>query len=120
MAKNVLMTDLQCCCLDPMTGFYRNGKCDTGKYDYGTHIICAKMTAEFLEFSRQQGNDLTTPAPQFDFPGLKPGDKWCLCISRWVEAEKDGCAPPVVLEATHVQAIEHVDIEVLKKYAVKN
>ena len=93
MAKNVLGTELECCCMDPVTGFFRNGKCDTNGDDHGMHTICAVMTDEFLAFSRAAGNDLSTPYPQFDFPGLKEGDHWCLCLSRWVEAHAAGSHP---------------------------
>ncbi len=117
-AKNVLGGPLKVCCLDPRTGFYRNGKCDTGSDDLGLHIVCARMTREFLEFSRRQGNDLSTPAPQFGFPGLKPGDHWCLCVARWKEALEAGLAPPVSLEATHISALEYVDLEDLQRHAV--
>ena len=119
MAKNVLGTELECCCMDPVTGFFRNGKCDTNGDDHGMHTICAGMTDEFLAFSRAAGNDLSTPYPQFDFPGLKEGDHWCLCLSRWVEAHAAGKAPRVVLEATHASALEFIDLEELKKFALE-
>lgn len=118
MAKNVLGTDLACCCTDPMTGFYRDGHCRTGKTDYGLHLVCAEMTAEFLEFSKAAGNDLSTPVPEYQFPGLVPGDRWCLCVQRWKEAFVAGKAPKVVLEATHMSAIEFVELESLKDYEV--
>jgi uncharacterized protein (DUF2237 family) len=117
-ARNVLGTPLQICCIDPMTGFYRDGACRTGPHDHGVHVVCARVTAEFLEFSRARGNDLGSPAPQFGFRGLKPGDQWCLCAARWVEAEQAGMAPPVVLEATHEKALAFADLEVLMRYAV--
>lgn len=117
-ARNVLGTPLQICCIDPMTGFYRDGACRTGPHDHGVHVVCARVTAEFLEFSRARGNDLSSPAPQFGFRGLKPGDQWCLCAARWVEAEQAGMAPPVVLEATHEKALAFADLEVLMRYAV--
>ena len=117
-AKNVLGTELQSCCFDPMTGFYRNGFCHTGATDYGTHVVCARMTQEFLTYTKGRGNDLSTPVPAYNFPGLKPGDYWCLCASRWREAEAAGVAPPVVLEATHARALDFVAMETLKKYAV--
>ena len=101
MAKNVLGTELKSCCESPMTGFYRDGMCHTGGGDVGVHVICAQVTGEFLEFSRTRGNDLISPAPAMGFPGLKPGDRWCLCASRWKEALDAGVAPPVVLAATH-------------------
>lgn len=100
-----------------MTGFYRDGFCRTGGGDQGLHTVCAVMTAEFLEFSRQQGNDLSTPVPEFRFPGLVPGDRWCLCVERWVEAYEEGQAPQVVLEATHASALEFIDLDVLRAHA---
>ena len=118
-AKNVLGEELQSCCTDPMTGYYRNGCCDTGPGDMGLHLVCVVATDEFLEFSRMAGNDLSTPMPQYDFPGLVAGDRWCLCVSRWKEAFDAGCAPQVVLEATHVSALEWVDFADLQAYAVK-
>jgi uncharacterized protein len=117
-AKNVLGTPLQSCCTDPMTGFYRNGRCDTGLGDDGLHVICAQMTAEFLSFSRSRGNDLSTPHPEAGFPGLEPGDRWCLCASRWKEALEADMAPPVVLAATHISALEFVSLEELTAHAV--
>lgn len=116
-ALNVLGTPLQPCSHDPKTGWYRNGCCDTGPQDFGSHTVCCVMTEEFLAFTRQQGNDLSTPAPQFDFPGLKPGDKWCLCASRWVEGLRAGIAPKVVLEATHEAALQVCSLDDLKAYA---
>jgi uncharacterized protein (DUF2237 family) len=101
-----------------MTGFYRNGRCDTGPGDYGVHVVCAQMTEEFLEFSLSRGNDLITPVPMFDFPGLKPGDYWCLCAERWQEALEAGCAPPILLEATHESALEFIDFEAMKAHAL--
>jgi glutathione peroxidase len=115
--KNVLGEPLVLCCGDPKTGFYRNGFCQTGQQDVGTHVACAIMTDEFLVFTRQQGNDLITPRPEFNFPGLKAGDKWCLCASRWTEALEVGVAPKLVLEATHEKMREYADLEVLKKHA---
>jgi len=117
-AKNVLGTDLKQCSSDPMTGFYRDGCCNTGSEDMGVHIVCARMTAEFLAFSKERGNDLITPNEVFDFPGLKPGDQWCLCVSRWVEALDEGVAPPVNLEATHAATLEFVDLKKLKANSV--
>ena len=119
MASNVLGGDLQPCSLNPVTGFYRNGICDTCVDDKGKHTVCAVMTDEFLEFSAQAGNDLTTPVPEFQFPGLKAGDRWCLCMGRWIEALNADMAPKIVLESCHISVTEFVDIEVLKKYAVK-
>lgn len=118
MPTNVIGTPLQPCCHSPVTGFFRDGYCRTGAEDVGLHTICAVVTAEFLEFSRTRGNDLVTPRPEFRFQGLKPGDRWCLCVSRWAEALRAGCAPPVVLESCHVCALEHVDLEDLKAHAV--
>lgn len=113
---NVLGTPLKLCCNSPVTGFYRNGFCQTGKQDIGSHVACAIVTKEFLEFSKSRGNDLTTPNPAYDFPGLNPGDKWCLCASRWTEALEAGLAPALDLEATHEKMREYAEIEVLKKY----
>jgi uncharacterized protein len=116
-AKNVLGTELQCCCTDPMTGFYRNGWCETGPQDLGTHVVCAQVTAEFLDYTRSRGNDLSTPTSYF--PGLKPGDKWCLCVSRWQEALAAGVAPPIVLAATHEAALSRVSLEQLQQHAIE-
>lgn len=117
-ARNVLGGDLQCCCTSPMTGFYRDGFCNTGGGDYGAHVVCAQVSAEFLVYSRSRGNDLSTPVPAYAFPGLKPGDRWCLCASRWKEALDDGMAPPVILEATHASALEYVSLAELKAHAL--
>ena len=117
-AKNVFGEQLEVCCTSPMTGFYRNGACETGPMDIGTHVVCAEVTEEFLEFTRSRGNDLSTPSPHHGFPGLKPGDKWCLCVSRWKEALGAGIAPPVALSATNESALKHVSIEDLKKHAL--
>lgn len=117
MAKNVLGGELETCSEQPLTGFYRTGCCDTGPEDVGRHTVCAIVTAEFLEFSRQQGNDLITPAPQFGFPGLKPGDRWCLCLGRWVEAFQAGKAPWILLRATHESVRQVVPMEILNQYA---
>lgn len=117
-AKNVLGGDLQMCCSSPLTGYYRDGYCRTGGMDFGAHVICAQVTSEFLEFTKSQGNDLSTPMPAYQFPGLKPGDCWCLCASRWKEALDAGVAPPVVLEATHIRALEVVSFKELQAYAV--
>lgn len=106
--KNVLATPLQPCCTDPMTGFYRTGTCQTGPRDTGSHVVCAIMTEEFLSYTKAQGNDLSTPRPEYDFPGLKPGDGWCLCALRWKEAYDAGVAPPVKLEATHEAALKYI------------
>jgi uncharacterized protein (DUF2237 family) len=112
--KSVLGAPLQQCGCAPMTGFYRDGYCRTETRDVGRHTVCAIVTDEFLEFTRGRGNDLSTPAPQFGFPGLKAGDRWCLCVSRWKEAYDAGVAPPVILEATHEQALRIVTLEELR------
>lgn len=117
-AKNVLGGPLKTCSTKPMTGFYRDGCCNTGPDDERLHTICCQVTAEFLAFQRQVGNDLSTPVPAFGFPGLRPGDKWCVCITRWKEALEAGTACPVDLEATHMHALEFVDLDDLKRYAV--
>jgi len=119
MAKNVLGTDLQTCSTDPMTGFYRDGCCNTGASDAGLHVVCAVMTAEFLEFSKSRGNDLSTPNPLYQFPGLQPGNRWCLCAVRWKEAYDAGYAPQVVLESTHVSALEFASLEQLREHALE-
>ncbi len=116
--KNVLDGFLEGCCFDPITGFYRNGACDTGPEDVGLHVVCAQMTAEFLDFSARMGNDLSTPAPDYGFDGLKPGDRWCLCADRWKEALDADMAPPVFLKGTHKKALTVVTLEQLKKYAL--
>lgn len=117
-AKNVLGEDLQPCSHDPLTGFYRDGCCNTGADDLGLHIVCIRATAEFLAFSRERGNDLSTPIPEYGFPGVQPGDQWCLCALRWKEAYDAGVAPPVVLEATHIATTEFVDLAALRAHAV--
>ena len=116
MEKNVLGTELQACCFAPKTGFYRDGFCKTGIDDIGTHVVCAIMTEEFLRFTKSRGNDLSTPIPYYQFPGLQPGDKWCLCVSRWKEAYEAGFAPLVVLEATHEKALQYVTFEMLLEH----
>jgi uncharacterized protein len=116
--KNVLDTELQTCCTSPMTGFYRTGVCVTGTLDTGTHVVCARITAEFLVYTKSRGNDLSTPVPAYNFPGLNPGDKWCLCASRWQEALVAGVAPPVYLEATHSAALKFVTLADLQQHAV--
>lgn len=116
--KNVLGLELKECSRSPLTGFYRDGCCHTGGDDAGVHVVCAQVTEEFLHFSQAMGNDLSTPAPAFGFPGLKPGDKWCLCVARWIEALAAGVAPPVDLEATHISTLEFVSLEELSKYAL--
>ena len=117
-ARNVLGGPLATCCTAPMTGFYRDGNCHTGPQDTGTHVVCARVTQAFLEFSVARGNDLVTPVPQLRFPGLNPGDKWCLCALRWKEALDAGVAPPVVLAATHEKALDFVTLEDLKRHAL--
>jgi len=117
-ARNVLGGDLQTCCTSPMTGFYRDGKCNTGAGDMGAHIVCTQVTEEFLTFSKARGNDLSTPVPAFNFPGLKPGDRWCLCALRWKEALDAGVAPPVILSSTHASAVEYVSLNELKENAL--
>jgi len=117
-ALNVLGEPLAPCGLDPMSGFYRDGCCNTGYDDMGIHVICARMTREFLKFSKNRGNDLSTPSPEAGFPGLKPGDRWCLCAGRWKEALDAGVAPPVVLAATHEEALAVVSLADLKRYAI--
>lgn len=113
---NVVGGDLLPCSTEPLTGFYRDGCCSTGPEDVGSHTVCAEMTAEFLAFSKDVGNDLSTPRPEWGFPGLAPGDRWCVCASRWLEAYRSGCAPPVVLAATHERALEVVPIDALLEH----
>jgi uncharacterized protein len=116
--RNVLGEPLQECGTDPMTGFYRDGCCRTGAQDLGSHTICAVVTPEFLEHQRSIGNDLVTPVPMFDFPGLKPGDRWCVTAVNWLRAHHDGAAAYVVLACTHERALEVVELEVLREHAV--
>ncbi|MFO0912311.1 MAG: DUF2237 domain-containing protein [Pirellulales bacterium] len=116
--RNVLGEELELCSTSPMTGFFRDGCCRTGAGDVGLHTVCAEMTAEFLRFSQSRGNDLSTPNPDFDFPGLEPGDRWCLCVQRWKEAHQAGVAPRVNLAATHISVLEFVDLEDLQKMAL--
>ncbi|MCY7387169.1 MAG: DUF2237 domain-containing protein [Burkholderiales bacterium] len=116
--KNVLGGELESCCTSPMTGFYRDGHCSTDESDRGSHTVCARMTEAFLAFSKRTGNDLSTPHPEFGFPGLKPGDKWCVCVSRWEDAFLAGVAPRIVLAATHERALDVVELEELKAYAL--
>ncbi len=115
---NVLGAELQACSFDPLTGFYRDGCCRTDANDRGSHVICARVTADFLAFSMTRGNDLITPRPEYRFAGLKPGDRWCLCALRWKEALEAGVAPPVHLEATHQKALDYVRLEDLKAHAL--
>lgn len=116
---NVLQEKLESCGANPKTGFYRDGYCATGPDDAGVHVVCSVVTKEFLEFSKERGNDLITPMPQYDFKGLKPGDRWCLCASRWKEAFDHNVAPGVVLEATHAKALDFVNLSDLKKHQQK-
>jgi hypothetical protein len=117
-AKNVFGEPLADCSHAPLTGFFRDGCCRTDPTDRGAHVVCARVTRQFLEFSRARGNDLTTPVPEASFPGLQPGDRWCLCAARWREALDAGAAPPVVLSATHARALEIVSLEDLKRHAI--
>jgi uncharacterized protein (DUF2237 family) len=119
MAKNVLGTDLESCSLDPLTGFYRDGCCNIGAQDMGVHTVCARVTDEFLAFSAGQGNDLSTPMPEYGFAGLSDGDQWCLCAARWKEAFDVGVAPNVVLEATHARTLEWASLGELEAHAVE-
>ena len=115
---NVLGEPLTSCSTNPLTGFYRDGCCNSGPDDRGRHVVCVEVSAAFLEFSSARGNDLSTPRPEFGFPGLNPGDRWCLCADRWAEALEAGAAPPVVLQATEEKALEHVELEDLKRHAL--
>jgi len=117
-AQNVLGEPLQACSTDPMTGFYRDGCCHTGPEDMGVHVVCAEMTEAFLAFTKAQGNDLSTPRPSLNFPGLTPGDRWCLCAARWKEAWEADVAPPVVLASTHENALQIIELDALKAHAV--
>ena len=116
-ALNVLGTALQACSYDPLTGYYRDGCCNTATDDTGSHVVCARVTEEFLRFSLQVGNDLSTPRPEYRFKGLKPGDRWCLCANRWLEAYEDGMAPPVRLEACEQSTLAVIPLEVLQQHA---
>jgi uncharacterized protein (DUF2237 family) len=116
-ARNVLGGPLRPCSLEPLTGFFRTGCCETGPEDHGLHTICVEVTEEFLAFSKERGNDLSTPMPEYGFTGLKPGDRWCLCAPRWKEAYDAGVAPPVILHATHEATLLVVSLEALRQYA---
>ncbi|MCB9877725.1 MAG: DUF2237 domain-containing protein [Planctomycetes bacterium] len=116
--RNVLGTELKACSKKPLTGFFRDGCCNTANEDLGAHTVCAEVTEEFLEYSKQQGNDLSTPRPEFGFVGLSPGDRWCLCAARWAEALEAGMAPRVVLESTHERTLEFVPLAALQQYAI--
>ncbi len=118
MPLNVLGTELEECSLDPITGFYRTGCCETGSEDMGLHLVCIEATAEFLVFSQSRGNDLATPRPELGFEGILPGDRWCLCAERWQEAFDAGVAPPVNLKATHILTLEFIDLADLQRHAV--
>ncbi len=118
--KNVLGTDLQTCSMNPVTGYFRDGCCNHGATDHGLHLVCTQVSESFLRFSQERGNDLSTPIPEYDFPGLKEGDRWCLCVLRWKEALLSGVAPSVVLEATHMSTLEFVDLEDLKRHALSS
>ncbi len=115
---NVYGEPLETCCDDPVTGFYRDGCCNTNDQDLGMHTVCVVVTDAFLAFSKQQGNDLSTPAPEYDFPGLQAGDRWCLCALRWLEAQQADMAPKVCIQSTHQRTLEVIDIHLLRKYAV--
>ena len=117
-SRNVFGEPLAPCCHAPLTGFYRDAYCNTGYADAGIHTVCAQVTAEFLRFSASRGNDLTRPFPEAGFPGLEPGDRWCLCAARWIEAYNAGMAPPVLLASTHEETLAMVDLETLRRYAV--
>jgi uncharacterized protein len=117
--KNVLGGPLEACCHAPLTGYFRDGYCRTDDTDHGRHVVCAEMTAEFLDYTKSRGNDLSTPRPEFDFPGLAPGDRWCLCALRWKEAWEEGIAPPVILESCEETALELVPFEALKQHAIR-
>ena len=119
MEKNIFGEPLKICCTNPMTGYFRDGLCRTEIGDTGTHTVCAVMTEDFLKFSASKGNDLITPMPYYKFPGLKVGDKWCLCVTRWIQAEKAGKAPKLILEATHEKTLQYTSLNLLVKYAFK-
>ena len=118
--KNVLGGVLKPCCYAPMTGYFRDGYCRTDSNDYGKHVVCAQMTDAFLSFSKSRGNDLVTPRPEYNFPGLRAGDRWCLCALRWKEAMEHHCAPPVILESCDFSALAVVSLETLQQYAIKS
>jgi uncharacterized protein (DUF2237 family) len=118
MQLNVLGGKLEACCFEPLTGFYRDGFCHTSEYDTGSHTVCARVTDAFLSYSQSVGNDLSTPRPEFQFPGLKDGDKWCVCAARWLQAQEAGFAPPLVLSSTHQRALEVVPLELLMEHAM--
>ncbi len=117
-ARNVLGKPLQPCSMEPLTGFFRDGCCNTHAEDIGRHVVCVVVTEEFLEFSRSVGNDLSTPLPEYHFPGLQPGDRWCLCLTRWKEALDAGCAPQIILEASHQSALKLIPLSVMQEHAL--
>ena len=115
---NIYNEPLEACSFDPVTGFFRSGCCETSEQDTGSHTVCAIMTEEFLKFSKSKGNDLSTPVPAFDFPGLNSGDRWCLCAARWLEAYEAGSAPSIIARATHRRALEIIPMEVMKEFSL--
>jgi len=115
---NIHGRPLELCSQDPLTGFFRNGCCDTDNHDRGLHKVCVILTDEFLKFSLEVGNDLSTPRPEFDFPGLKPGQKWCLCANRWLEAYESGVAPPIITESTNIKTLDIIDFETIALYSL--
>ena len=115
---NIFNEPLEACSFDPVTGFFRSGCCETSEQDTGSHTVCAIMTEEFLQFSKSKGNDLSTPVPAFDFPGLNSGDRWCLCAARWLEAYEASSAPSIIAKATHIRALEIIPMEVIKEFAL--
>ena len=118
MVTNIFGDEIEACCYDPMTGYFRDGFCNTDEHDYGSHVVCAVMTDDFLEFSKSKGNDLSTPRPEFNFPGLKEGDSWCLCAARWLEAYQYNSAPKIYLKKTHLESLRIIDFDILKEYAI--
>ena len=116
--RNVLGTELKSCCNDPITGFWRDGFCSTNQTDRGTHVVCAIITDDFLSFTNSKGNDLATPMPEYGFPGLKKGDRWCLCVLRWKEAYEAGMAPPLKLNATHEETLNYIPMDILEKFRI--
>lgn len=116
--KNILGGELILCSSDPITGFTRNGCCDSHKSDFGKHLLCARVDDKFLQFQLSKGNDLITPKPEFNFKGLVSGDKWCVCVSRWLEAYRFSCAPPIILQSSHIDVLEKIDLEILKRFAI--
>ena len=115
---NIFNEPLEACSFDPVTGFFRSGCCETSEQDTGSHTVCAIMTEEFLQFSKSKGNDLSTPVPAFDFPGLNSGDRWCLCAARWLEAYEANSAPSIIAKATHIRALEIIPMEEIKEFAI--